>query len=1011
MKIYEFLGIDHLLMDIPIPQDAILENVDAGAYGEAVAAFRNIDYISLRVSLNRDEHYLQVMEIGMNTPRDIDVIAKIIQKTIKYRILFIFTYQEHYLILWRNFKLTDSTEYVYSDGVAYCTDWIYDESLDMDVLWTCNTIKINNDRTRIVPLSFKKKNKNDDDGMAYFRDVVRNVYSVSGAIINRELVCSRYLIDWFACHAIGERVDLNYLLCEAIREEMYMIVDDHIFFEKDRLEVLCSEIENPNYMYKVSMGRTGRIPWTYFESIAFPATYDDEYDIVSRLHEVLESDGQYLVQLLDDHTYDVPAKRETRYTVQRSLVAQAEPPRKSDAQQRREAEYRAAVEQESGHTLEEQRAEEARRKAEEERRVAEERRKAEEEARRKAEEEARRKAAEEEARRKAEEEARRKAEEEARRKAEEEARRKAEEEARRKAEEEVRRKAEEEARRKAEEEARRKAEEEARRKAAEEEARRKAEEEARRKAEEEARRKAEEEKRLAEERRKADAENSNGIAKGMVIDAKLEERGPVATLIVQCGTLREGDKIVIGTVVGRVRTIIDQKKGFVKAAKAISRVKISGLSGVPSIGDTFEIVADVDAARKLAEANRNGNATKAKVETKEKTSTQPTQELDPLESAKKYIGFANNSAYFNWLSAKVSGEFMDEIIKAYEIIQRFAIANRLLNAPLLETTDIVRVRGVQDAVRIRKEFTKLGGNSRYFCGLAMRHYVQYISELEAKQPVADTKAEERRKTEERRLAEDRRKAEEVRRQEEAHRKAEEEARRKAEEEARRKAEEEARRKAEEEVRRKAEEEARRKAAEEARAAEERRKAEARRKEELARLIGNLGILENAKRQDEVRRKEEQIRLLIGVCRQIETIRRQEEAQRQAEEEARRKAEEEARRQAEEEARKKAEHERAVEARRRAIEEHNREEARRRAEEQKQREEAQRKADEARRQEEARLREKEERRKAELLRQQAAEEKRAQYRKNNRCQHCGGEFKSFLGVFAKKCKVCQKPKDY
>jgi hypothetical protein len=244
----------------------------------------------------------------------------------------------------------------------------------------------------------------------------------------------------------------------------------------------------------------------------------------------------------------------------------------------------------------------------------------------------------------------------------------------------------------------------------------------------------------------------------MVIDAKLEERGPVATLIVQCGTLREGDKIVIGTVVGRVRTIIDQKKGFVKVAKAISRVKISGLSGVPSIGDTFEIVADVDAARKLAEANRNGNATKAKVETKEKTSTQPAQELDPLEGAKKYIGFANNSVYFNWLSAKVSGEFMDEIIKAYEIIQRFAIANGLLNAPLLETTDIVRVRGVQDAVRIRKEFTKLGGNSRYFCGLAMRHYVQYVSELEAKQPVADTKAEERR------LAEERRKAEEVRRQ-------------------------------------------------------------------------------------------------------------------------------------------------------------------------------------------------------------------------------------------------------
>ena len=387
MKIYEFLGIDHLLMDIPIPHEAILENVDAGSYSQAVAAFRNIDYISLKVSLNRDEHYLQVIEIGLNTPRDIDAIAKIIQKTIKYRILFIFTYQEHYLILWRNFKLTDSTEYVYSDGVAYCTDWIYDESLDMDVLWTCNTIKINNNQSRIVPLSFKKKNKNDDDGMGYFRDVVRNVYSVSSAIINRELVCARYLIDWFACHAMGERVDLNYVLCEAIREEMYTTVDDHLFLEKDRLEVLCSEIENPNYMYKISMGRTGRIPWTYFESIAWPATYEDEYDIVSRLHEVLESDGQYLVPLLNDHSYEISTKREARYYTAKSHVAQGESAQKSDAQRKREEAYRAAVAQESDTYLEEQRAEEARRKAEEEAR-----RKAEEEARRKAEEEARRKA-------------------------------------------------------------------------------------------------------------------------------------------------------------------------------------------------------------------------------------------------------------------------------------------------------------------------------------------------------------------------------------------------------------------------------------------------------------------------------------------------------------------------------------------------------------------------------------------------------------------------------------------
>ena len=554
------------------------------------------------------------------------------------------------------------------------------------------------------------------------------------------------------------------------------------------------------------------------------------------------------------------------------------------------------------------------RKVDEERRLADERRKA---------EEARRC---EEARRKAEEEARRKAEEEARRKAEEEARRKAEEEARRKAEEEARRKAEEEARRKAEEEARRKAEEEARRKAREE-----------------AQRKTEEKKRLAEERKRIDEANADGLAKGMVIDAKLEGLSPVATLIVQHGTLREGDKIVIGTVEGRVRTIIDYKKGFVKVAKAVTRVKIAGLTGVPNLGDTFEVVTDVNKTRKLAESCQKPNDEKSA-----QKSLASTMATNTLESAKQDIGFPDHSLYFAWLSSKISIDFLDDLIMAYGLIQRFAMASKLLKKPLLETTDIVLLRKIQAAVRTRSEFA----STRYFAGLAMRHYLQYVSEIE----------------EEHRLADERRKAEEARRRQEARRKAEEEARRKAEEERRlaeiRKKAEETRR--QEEYRRKVEDEARRKAEAEIRLVElHERVEEARRQEKIKR-----------KAKEEARQCAEQIRLLITVCKQIAVVKQQEETRRKAEEA--RRQEEEVRRKAEEE-RRLAEELKIAEASKRQHE------ARRRAEE------------------EARQKDEED--------QRQREEERVRYRKSKRCQHCGGEFKAFLGIFGKRCKICNRPKDY
>ena len=99
--------------------------------------------------------------------------------------------------------------------------------------------------------------------------------------------------------------------------------------------------------------------------------------------------------------------------------------------------------------------------------------------------------------------------------------------------------------------------------------------------------------------------NPNRAAKGTVIEARLDKnRGPIATLLVQNGTLRQGDTIIAGTAVGRVRVMMDDKGKQVKTAGPSIPVEITGLAEVPSPGDSFAAVADERMARQLVEQRK-----------------------------------------------------------------------------------------------------------------------------------------------------------------------------------------------------------------------------------------------------------------------------------------------------------------------------------------------------------------------------------------------------------------------
>ncbi len=99
--------------------------------------------------------------------------------------------------------------------------------------------------------------------------------------------------------------------------------------------------------------------------------------------------------------------------------------------------------------------------------------------------------------------------------------------------------------------------------------------------------------------------NPNRRAKGTVIEARLDKtRGPIATLLVQNGTLNQGDIVIAGTAVGRVRVMTNDKGRSVKTAGPSIPVEITGLAEVPTPGDEFNAVTDERMARELVEQRK-----------------------------------------------------------------------------------------------------------------------------------------------------------------------------------------------------------------------------------------------------------------------------------------------------------------------------------------------------------------------------------------------------------------------
>ncbi len=99
--------------------------------------------------------------------------------------------------------------------------------------------------------------------------------------------------------------------------------------------------------------------------------------------------------------------------------------------------------------------------------------------------------------------------------------------------------------------------------------------------------------------------NPNRRAKGTVIEARLDKtRGPIATLLVQNGTLNQGDIVIAGTAVGRVRVVTNDKGRTVQTAGPSVPVEITGLAEVPAPGDEFNAVTDERMARELVEQRK-----------------------------------------------------------------------------------------------------------------------------------------------------------------------------------------------------------------------------------------------------------------------------------------------------------------------------------------------------------------------------------------------------------------------
>ena len=133
---------------------------------------------------------------------------------------------------------------------------------------------------------------------------------------------------------------------------------------------------------------------------------------------------------------------------------------------------------------------------------------------------------------------------------------------------------------------------------------------------------------------------------GVVVESRLDKgRGPVASVLVQNGTLKAGDTVLAGHEYGRVRALIDEQGNTVKTAGPSIPVEILGLNGVPEAGDEFVVVADEKKAREIAEFRR----------TRHKDTLQASQQSNLVENMFAGIGKENLRVFNIILKTDVRG--------------------------------------------------------------------------------------------------------------------------------------------------------------------------------------------------------------------------------------------------------------------------------------------------------------------------------------------------------------------
>lgn len=283
MTIYESLGIENILLDVDIPKETILENIAANLYYEAKSCFEVVNGIKLRASINRENHYLQIIEINLNEPIHIERLSYILQKAIKYRVLFLFVFRKRYLFTWRNFNITTSTDNVYTQHITYCSDWIYEESLNGEILYYCNfSDVINEDEEEFyVKQSRIKTTENDNGDCVYFLDIFNNVIKLNNCISDSEWISVRFLVDWLNTHAVGQRVNLHDIVAESYEKEAYAYIENHIFFDKGMIANIIVDEENSKFSLEIN--HTGKNPMKYFDNCKSFSTFYDEERVISSL--------------------------------------------------------------------------------------------------------------------------------------------------------------------------------------------------------------------------------------------------------------------------------------------------------------------------------------------------------------------------------------------------------------------------------------------------------------------------------------------------------------------------------------------------------------------------------------------------------------------------------------------------------------------------------------------------------------------------------------------------------